>query len=405
MRKPICFVVVPALAFLLAGCDHGDDHSREQGAKPVPPGAPVMQPASPSQLPQERSTGMLEEVATFSGAIPTGVAVSNEGRVFVNFPRWSDPIDTSVAEVKAGAASPYPDAGWNPAQPGDPAKTFVGVQSVVMDAKDRLWVLDTGTVNMGKVAPGAAKLVGFDLAKNEPFVTIAFGADVALPTSYLNDVRFDLKRGKAGFAYISDSSFTGSNAIVVVDLDSKKAWRRLVDHPSVKPAPGFLAIVEGVPLYGQRDGQPRAPFTAGIDGIEVSPDGKTVYYCPLASRRLYSVSADALSDAKIPDAQVAASVKDLGDKGASDGLLMGADGRLYATEYEGNAIVRRNLDGTWEPVAADPRMLWPDSMSVGPAGYLYVTANQLERQPMLRAGKDDRQKPYSLFRVKAGITR
>ncbi len=414
---PTLLLSVVAVPALLVACDRGSEpkpattgESTSAPSTPATasaaPGVPAMQPNGPASLPQERSIGAPETVALFD-VMPTGVAVSQEGRVFVNFPRWGDPIPMSVAEVKNGQPAAYPDATWNPAQPGDPATTFVGVQSVAMDAKNRLWALDTGTVNRGKVVAGGAKLVGVDLATNRPFATIAFGADVALPTSYLNDVRFDLRRGKAGFAYISDSSSTGPNAIVVVDLDSKKAWRRLQDHPSVKAAPGFLAIVEGGPLYQTGPAAPgrtaaRQPFTAGVDGIEVSPDGKLVYYSPLASRHLYSVSADALSDPNVPDAQVAATVKDLGEKGASDGLLMASDGRLFVTEYEGGAILRRETDGTLTPVVHDTAMMWPDSMSLGGDGFLYFTVNQLDRMPILHDGKDQRQKPFVLMRVQVG---
>jgi sugar lactone lactonase YvrE len=34
--------------------------------------------------------------------------------------------------------------------------------------------------------------------------------DVALPTSYVNDVRFDLRRGADGVAYVTDSSDKGA---------------------------------------------------------------------------------------------------------------------------------------------------------------------------------------------------
>jgi sugar lactone lactonase YvrE len=45
-------------------------------------------------------------------------------------------------------------------------------------------------------------------------------------------------------------------------------------------------------------------------------------------------------------------------------------------------------------------MLWPDTMSIGPDGYLYFTANQLHRQAAFNGGKDAREKPYSLLRVR-----
>ena len=61
-----------------------------------------------------------------------------------------------------------------------------------------------------------------------------FPTDVALPTTYLNDVRFDLRRGEAGTAFITDSSDQGPNGIIVVDLATGESWRRLHEHPSTK---------------------------------------------------------------------------------------------------------------------------------------------------------------------------
>ena len=48
----------------------------------------------------------------------------------------------------------------------------------------------------------------------------------------------------------------------------------------------------------------------------------------------------------------------------------------------------------------DPRALWPDTLSLAADGYLYFTANQLHRQPGFHGGRDLRQKPYVLFRIK-----
>ena len=39
-------------------------------------------------------------------------------------------------------------------------------------------------------------------------------------------------------------------------------------------------------------------------------------------------------------------------------------------------------------------------MSLADDGYLYVTSNQLHRQPTMHFGQDLRQRPYQLFRFK-----
>ena len=145
------------------------------------------------------------------------------------------------------------------------------------------------------------------------------------------------------------------------------------------------------------------PYLSGSDGIAISADGTRLFYCPLASRRLYSVATDALADRSLDDASVAITVTDEGDKGGgADGLESDDAGNIYATNYEHNAILRRRLDDEWETVAHDPRLLWPDTLSVATDGYIYVTANQLHRQARFNAGRDLRQKPYTLFRVQIG---
>jgi sugar lactone lactonase YvrE len=101
---------------------------------------------------------------------------------------------------------------------------------------------------------------------------------------------------------------------------------------------------------------------------------------------------------------------DHGDRGyASDGLECDAQGRVYLTDYEHNAIHRIPTIQTGEVktcpgdevdqgkasaprrrvvdevIAQDPRMtVWPDTMSIATDGYLYFTANQLDRQKHLQ---------------------
>ena len=118
------------------------------------------------------------------------------------------------------------------------------------------------------------------------------------------------------------------------------------------------------------------------------------------------LSVDALVDQSKSGADVAATVKDLGEKGgASDGLESDAQGRVYLSDYEHNAIRRLTLANEIETLMHDPRALWPDTLSLAADGYLYFTANQLQRQAVFHNGQDLRQKPYVLFRIKVDGTR
>jgi sugar lactone lactonase YvrE len=358
---------------------------------------------SSQQLPTDKPVGKLEPVAHFDGAMPTGVTVSHQGRIFVNFPKWGDRVEFTVAEIRDGRLVAYPNEAANQTDSDNPAKALVSVQSVVVDPADRLWILDTGSPMFQPTRYGGPKLVCVDLESDRIIKTILFPQDVALPTTYLNDVRFDLRRGKGGMAFITDSSDQGANGIIVVDLASGESWRRLHEHPSTKAEDlsTFRPIVEGRPMLERQPDGATKPVKMGADGIAISADGERLYYCPLASRKLYSVSVDALVDRSLDDKAVAATVTNEGDKGGgADGLESDAVGHIYATNYEHNAILRRRSDREWETVVHDPGLLWPDTLSMAADGYLYVTANQLHRQAKYQKGQDLRHKPYTLFRVR-----
>jgi len=361
------------------------------------------------ELPHINTIGTLEPIAFFNGAMPTGIAVSHKGRIFINFPKWGDDVKFTVAEIREGNIIPYPDESINKTNQEDFASTLVSVQSVVVDPADRLWILDTGSPLFKPTEYGGPKIICIDLNTNQITKKILFPQAVALPTTYLNDIRFDLRRGNEGVAFITDSSQNGPNAIIVVDLESGESWRRLNNHPSTKAEniQTFLPIVEGVPfLEHQQNGKVKQGASMGADGIAISSDGSRLYYCPLGSRKIYSVSTDVLVDRNISYQDVVATVNDHGDRGgASDGLESDSEGNIYSTNYEHNSIMRlRQSDQLWETLVHDPRLLWPDSLALAMDGYLYVTANQLHRQSRFnREGNDRRQKPYTLFRIRIGI--
>lgn len=341
----------------------------------------------------------IERVAEFTGAMPTGVTVSEDGRIFVNFPRWGDDVPFTVAELRDGKPVAYPDAAFNH-EAADPASGLISVQSVVADGRGRVWILDTAAPGFAAPKAGGAKLVAVDLKTNKVVKTVVFPADVILPTTYVNDMRFDFRVGAEGVAYVTDSSIKGPGAIIVLDLATGKAQRRLSGHASTSPAPGFVATIHGKALAATGpDGKPQ-PFNVAADGIALSPDGETLYFCALSSRTLYAVPTRLLRDPHATDADIAKAVRNLGDKGASDGLEADAKGNVYGGDYEHDALRKLAPGGTWTTIAQGPDMSWPDTLSVGPDGYLYVIANQLHRQAGFNGGKDLRRKPYRLLRVK-----
>jgi sugar lactone lactonase YvrE len=346
----------------------------------------------------------LKAFALFEGPLPTCFAFTSDGRLFVCFPRWGMAVNYTVAEVsRGGELVPFPSAEANQFTPDspekfDPRNHLVSVQSVVVDERDRVWLLDTGSVNMGPAIQGGAKMWGFEAKTGRRVKEIKFEG-VLKPRTYLNDVRFDLGRGQEGTAYVTDS---GEGGIIVVDLASGRAWRKLDGHPSVMADPNLTMMVEGEPLRERLPGQPEKPVLIHSDGIAISPDAKTLYWTPLTGRSIYACPTDLLADPNAGNDRVAQGVWKVADKpGANDGIVCDAQGRIYTTDFEDNSIRRftpggRSSAGEGQVVFQDERLLWPDCVWLHD-GKLYVTANQLHRQGRFHGGTNLLDPPLAIF--------
>jgi sugar lactone lactonase YvrE len=286
---------------------------------------------------------------------------------------------------------PYPDRAINEWSEERNAEQLVSVQSVITDPAGHVWLLDTGSLSFAPWLENGPKLVEVDPATDRVVRVVRLDPAAVTATTYLNDVRFDFSRGTGGYAYLTDSQPEG--ALIVVDLGSGESWARLRGHATTVATAGFRAVVQGVV---------RENYQVGADGIAISTDGSLLYYCPLSSRRLYSVETSALLDRSLDDDQVVATIVDLGDKGASDGLESDTDGAVYATAYEHSAVLRRDADGTWSTVLHGPALLWPDTLALAADGFLYVSVNQLPRTPLFNDGVDTRVPPYQIIRVHVG---
>ncbi len=344
----------------------------------------------------------LEIVFKFNSIMPVGIAITSDGRRFVSYPRWADKGDYTLAELKDGKEVPYPSIGaFQNGHKSNPMVNLVSLQGLIVDAKDRLWILDTGTVDMKPVRPFSPKLVCIDTKTNAVAKTILLPPIVAPAGTYLNDLRIDGRRGTGeGIAYITDSGEKSPSGIICVDLKSGKSWRRLAGQPSTQPDPGFVGKPETGLLYKRPKPGQKASLRMAVDGIAISPDGEYLYYTPLTSRKLYRIKTSALADESISDDAVNRMVEDLGPKGVSDGMAEDTAGRIYFTDWEKRAITRRKTDGTMETVVRDDRLLWPDTLAITGDGYLYVLSDQLHRQPIYHEGKDLRNPPYILARIR-----
>ena len=363
MNAKTSFRPVAFAAALLALC-----------AVPVAAMAQAKRPLAPRDGPD------LVLVSSFDHQV-TGVTVSETGRIFVNFPRWTEDSALSVAELRGGRLVPYPDVGWNAWRNArkdevSAADHWVCVQSVVADGRGSLWVLDPAAPAMAAVVKDGPKLVQIDLATDRVRRTIAFDPSVAPQGSYLNDVRLS-PDGRT--AYVTDSGAKG--ALIVVDLGPGTARRVLDGHPSTQPDPTVTVAYAGRPLR-RPDGR-GVEFSA--DGIALSADGATLYWQAIKGKTLYSIPT-----AKLTGDDPASSIVTVGENGPADGLLIGRhDGRMFVTSPQDDSIKVRDLGQPGSGVSTlirDARLRWPDTFAEGPDGTVYVTTSRIQDSAMFKPG-------------------
>jgi sugar lactone lactonase YvrE len=318
----------------------------------------------------------------------TGVAVSAKGRIFTNYPLWSDIYKYALVEIKNNKAAPFPNDTMNSWKDGQPGKDkWVCVQAVYIDDQDYMWVVDPASPKMNRVYQQSHKLVKLNLNSNTVERSYTFEG-VADEKSYINDVRVDTK---LQFAYITNS---GTGGILVVDLNSGKARQLLQAHYSVHSDPNFKFIIDGKELTKEN-----VPMKMHSDGIALSPDGIWLYYKPLTDDKLYRLKTEDLRNESLSAQQLAAKVQDLGRFVTTDGMTFDPAGNLYVGDLQKSAIVKISPDLKMSTLIQDDRLIWPDSYSVR-NGYLYVSCSQIQKQPEYNQGQNKRTSPYTIYRIK-----
>ena len=223
-------------------------------------------------IPAQQSIGDLETVAEIHGAMPTGIAVSTSGRIFINYPRWGDEVQFTVAEIVDGKPLAFPNTIWN--QQGSVStqdERIVSAQSVVIDPSgNHLWIVDTGSLRPQPISYGGPKLIQVSLENNKVLRTILIEPEALTPETYLNDVRFLFNSNTASYAFISDSSPDGG--IIVVNLVTGESWRRLSGTSFTRSDPSFVPVVEAEVLMIREPGESAKRFNVGSDGIAVSAE-------------------------------------------------------------------------------------------------------------------------------------
>lgn len=369
----------------------------------------------------------LEIAHLYYDQFPTGIAITSAGRRFSTYPSslFGKNINNyTVAELTSNNTEvPYPNLAINtppggrvnhstsPATAANYKDYLISVQGIVVDARDRLWLLDNGRVidesgSQLNAAGNGPKIIGINTTTNQVFQTITFPTTVVFPDSYLNDFRIDLRKNQSqsgqGVAYITDSSSQHSG-IVIVDLGTGESWSHLRGAGQTRATQQHLVQVWGDTVYFLTG--PKQPFgydSTGADGLGLSADGEYLYWSVTGSRELFRVPTQRLLDrSENSEVLAQAFIHSLGEKGDSDGIDTDNHDFVYVSSFGANAInIYNPSNASVQTFVRDPRIGWTDAVLAAPDGYLYFTENQLWRTPTYYpTGEDRTVKPYVLFRV------
>ena len=344
----------------------------------------LAQDTLPVTLPTQQDS-RLEQVAT-SPRVWNGITVSHDNRLFASLTQ-SEGAGLQLAEVINNQLKAFPDDSWNQWNANDPEHHFYHVNALRIGPDGDLWVMDSGNKGIGtgdQAVAGGAKLVHISLATGKVVNSYVFKAPTLQPTSYLDDVRFN-----GDFAYITDPGAVG---LVVLNLKSGKSWRVLDNHP---------LSIDHQPIYADgkklilRDGREKR---VGLDQLEVSPDGKWLYYQAIPGP-LARIETRYLNDSALSAAEVAKHAEKVRETWSTGGTAIDAEGNIYASDINTRSIKRIAPDGKVTTVVQDPRLVWIDAMWVS-NGALWMPSGQINRTPATTGGKPSTvEYPVKLYRL------
>jgi sugar lactone lactonase YvrE len=343
-------------------------------------------PAEAGNLPVKQDSRLIPVYR--ADRVWNGITTSDDGRAFASFPDADGPGVKLQELTSESKASPYPDQAWNSWKTGqDPKAAFVHVNALRIGPEGILWVVDAGAPGIGKPAvSGAARIIGFDLSTNKVSRIYPL-SDGTKKKSYIDDVRFN-----GGYGYLTDA---GAPGLLILNLKTGAVRRVLDNDPSTIDSKTMMA--DGKILRDEKGKELRVQ----ADQIEISPDGKYVYYQP-ASGPLARIQTRWLNDETLSSAHLAQHVEKWLDTPTSGGTAIDSDGNIYYGDANRRRILKIGPDKSIKVMVSDPRLIWSDAMWIDKDGFLWIPATQQNLTPGFTGGTQQVNYPVWIYKMQIG---
>ncbi|MEL6978307.1 MAG: L-dopachrome tautomerase-related protein, partial [Pseudomonadota bacterium] len=324
------------------------------------------------------------ELAVSSDRPIGNVAVAPDGMVYFTIHPEANPSHPKLYRAALGGRpEPWPATNQE--------ALFDGPLGVVIDGRNRLWLIDPATHGTG-----AVKLLALDLATGDVVHEHVFDRAIAPLGSFVQDLQID---AAGETVYVADVGFWAQRpALIVYDVASGAARRVLNRHPSVTSQQWIIHNqIKRMEFFGGL-----MAMKVGVDGLALSRDGAWLYYAAMTHDEHYRIRTSDLKNAALDDEALAARIEPLGPKPINDGMSTDAEGAVYFTDVENQAVVAWREGAGLETVVKDERIRWADALSFGPEGWLYLADSAIPHLVLQSPEHIAEQAPYAIWRFKPG---
>ncbi|XP_074116276.1 yellow-h isoform X1 [Cotesia typhae] len=286
-----------------------------------------------------REQALLEKSFIPENNVPLGLEFWRD-KVFITLPKWRTGVPATLTTVprytvqKSPKLRPYPSWGWH--YQGS-CGGMTSVFRIQVDQCDRLWVLDSGSVNLTesikRVCPPAIFI--FDLKTDRLLKRYQIPEEQIKEDSLWSNIVVDIRNNdcNSAKAYLAD---VWRFAMIVYDLSKDTSFR--IQHHFFFPNP-FASKYE---LHGIR-----FQWMDGILGLALSPidvnNDKILYFHPMSSFHEFAVSTAVLIDQETAESNPE-SFAPVGERRAKD------FGHSSASAIDRNGVMFFNMvtrDSVW----------------------------------------------------------